>query len=181
MTEENTSISNEENTSITNEDNISNTFGNIISNLSTFKIQITTLQNQIRNLEKYVKKEFKTLNKETEKNKLKGNRKPSGFAKPSQVSTELCSFMKKKSGTEIARTEVTQYIIQYIKENHLQNPDNKKIIKPNIELKNLLGVNDEDELTFFTLQKHMNKHFNINNENKKLTKETNETNNIKEI
>ena len=107
-------------------------------------------------------KEFKTLNKEVEKNKLKGNRKPSGFAKPTQVSTELCNFMKKDIGTEIARTEVTQYIIQYIKDNELQNPINKKIIKPNIELKELLGVSDDDEITFFTLQKYMNKHFNTN-------------------
>lgn len=156
MTEDN------DNLKINNDDNITNTFGNIVSNLSTFKTQITTLQNQIRTLEKYVKKEFKTLNKEVEKNKLKGNRKPSGFAKPTQVSTELCNFMKKDIGTEIARTEVTQYIIQYIKDNELQNPINKKIIKPNIELKELLGVSDDDEITFFTLQKYMNKHFNTN-------------------
>ena len=35
------------------------------------------------------------------KNKNKGNRKPSGFAKPSKVTNELCEFMNKKEGTEI--------------------------------------------------------------------------------
>lgn len=141
---------------------ISNQFNGILGNLSTFKTQITSLQNQLRVLEKHIKKQVKTLNKEAVKNKHKGNRKPSGFAKPSQISTALCSFMNKDSGTEVARTEVTQYIISYIKDHNLQNPLNRKIIEPDNELKNLLGVNDEEEITFFNLQKHMNKHFNTN-------------------
>ena len=34
------------------------------------------------------------------------------------------------NGTEIARTEVTQYLIQYIKDNKLQFAGNAKVIKP---------------------------------------------------
>ena len=67
--------------------------------------------------------------------------------------------MGKEVGTEIARTEVTQYLIQYIKDNELQFSENKKIIVPDNTLKNLLGVNEGDEVTYFNLQRLMNKHF----------------------
>ena len=140
-------------------DPISEQFNGVLNTLSTFRQSITALQMQIRGLEKTVRKEMKGLHKEAQKNKNKGNRKPSGFAKPTLVSDELCSFMGQKSGSEIARTEVTQYLIKYIKDNNLQFTDNKKRIVPDDTLKNLLGVTEDDEVTYFNLQKLMNKHF----------------------
>jgi len=140
-------------------DVIGKQFGGILTTLGTFRQSITALQTQIRNLEKGVRKEMKTLKKEAAKNKAKGNRKPSGFAKPSEVTDELCTFMGKDTGTEIARTEVTQYLIQYIKIHELQFADNKKIILPDATLKALLSVTDKDEVTYFNLQRLMNKHF----------------------
>lgn len=140
-------------------DHIGKQFEGIIQTLGTFRQSITALQTQIRGLEKSVRKEMKTLQKEAAKNRNKGNRRPSGFAKPSKVSSELCTFMKKDVGTEIARTEVTQYLIQYIKDNGLQFAGNKKIIMPDSTLKKLLAVKDGEEVTYFNLQRLMNRHF----------------------
>ena len=127
---------------------MSDKFGDVITTLGTFKKTITELQSQIRDLEKTVKKEIKTVKKENSRKKR--NKNPSGFAKPSKVSDELCLFMNKKCGSEVARTEVTQFIISYIKENYLQCEDNKKIIKPDDKLRSLLSINDkEEELTYF--------------------------------
>lgn len=151
---------NNSNNDFDNSDKILNQFDLIIDSLSSFKNQINLLQQQLRNLEKSVKKEVKTLKKAVVKNKNKGNRKPSGFANPTKVSKELCEFMNKQEGTEIARTEVTKAIISYIKNNNLQSKSNKKIISPDEKLKFLLGINGEEELTYFNLQKYMNKHFN---------------------
>jgi upstream activation factor subunit UAF30 len=136
-------------------------FEGIIDCLSSFKLQINTLQQQLKVLEKTVKKQMTCLQKEItkNKNKNKGNRKPSGFAKPSKVTSELCEFMNKKEGTEIARTEVTKALCSYIKENKLENKDNSKIIYPDNKLKTLLGIEEGQELTYFTIQKFMNKHF----------------------
>ena len=139
--------------------NIFDQFGVIIDSLSHFRIQVNTLQQQIRHLEKNIKKEMKGLKKVAEKSKNKGNKKPSGFANPTKVTKELCEFMNKQEGTQIARTEVTRALISYIKANNLQNKANKKIILPDEKLKFLLGINQEQELTYFNLQKYMNKHF----------------------
>ena len=104
---------------------VSEQFGGLLNNLASFRSQITMLQNQVRALEKTVGKKIRTFARETNKNKNKGNRKPSGFAVPTKISDELCEFMQKPKGSSAARTEVTQYIIQYIKDNNLQWTENR--------------------------------------------------------
>ena len=135
-------------------------FDGILSTLTTFKSQITSLQQQLRGLEKVVKRELNTARKAAEKKRQrKANRKPSGFAKPSSISSELSKFMSKEEGVQVARTEVTQFIIKYIKDNNLQNPENRKMIMPDDTLKKLLAVKENDNVTYFNLQKFMNRHF----------------------
>ena len=146
-------------------ENISEMFSGLLSTLTTFRSQITTIQMGIKNVEKTVKKKMKTLQKEAAKGKHKGSKKASGFAKPTAISPELCQFMSRPKGTEMARTDVTQYLIKYISQKNLQNPDNRKEILPDPALKRLLGVSEKDEVTYFNIQKYMNKHFNSKTEN----------------
>ena len=134
-------------------------FEQLVTQLNQMKTQITGMQNNIKQLEKSVKKQMKGLKKEVTKSKNKGNRQPSGFAKPSKVTKELCEFMNKAEGSEIARTEVTRALVAYIKHNKLENTTNSKIISPDNKLKDLLGLDDSQELTYFNIQKYMNKHF----------------------
>ena len=141
------------------EDAIGVQFETILSSLSTFRGQITNIQQIVRALEKTVKKKQRALQKDALKGKVKGNRKPSGFAKPTRISDELCEFMEKEEGTQVARTEVTQFVIDYIKSKKLQNPENRKTIIPDPKLRKLLGVDETDEVTYFNLQKYMNRHF----------------------
>jgi len=140
-------------------DELFSQFEHLTSQLTLMKTQITGIQQNIKQLEKSVKKQMKGLKKEVVKTKNKGNRQPSGFAKPSKVTKELCLFMNKAEGSEIARTEVTRALVTYIKENKLENTNNSKIISPDNKLKNLLGLDDSQELTYFNIQKYMNKHF----------------------
>ena len=134
-------------------------FEQLITQLNLMKTQISGIQHNIKHLEKNVKKQMKGLKKEVIKTKNKGNRQPSGFAKTSKVTKELCEFMNKAEGSEIARTEVTRALVSYIKENKLENKTNSKIISPDDKLKDLLGLDDSQELTYFNIQKYMNKHF----------------------
>lgn len=144
---------------IEEQDDLFKQFEDVIYSLNMVKGHINTLQNTIKQLEKDVKKQMNGLKKEVLKTKNKGNRSPSGFAKPSKVTKELCDFMNRSEGSEIARTEVTKALVSYIKENKLENTANRKIIIPDNKLKYLLGLEDGQELTFFNIQKYMNKHF----------------------
>jgi len=142
---------------------ITESFNTINNSLTLFKMQISTLQQQVKTIEKNVKKELKNNEKKTKSVIPKAKKAPSGFAKPSKVTKELCEFMNKPEGSEIARTEVTKALVNYIKSNNLQEqtPESKNRINPDDKLINLLGLKVEDinELTFFNIQKHMNKHF----------------------
>jgi chromatin remodeling complex protein RSC6 len=137
-------------------------FTTINDSLTLFKMQISTLQKVVKAVEKDVKKELKNLKKDKKKDKPRAKRAPSGFAKPTKVTKELCDFMNKPDGTEIARTEVTKALVCYIKTNNLieLGQDLKNKIIPDEKLKNLLGIEDEkNDLTYFNIQKYMNKHF----------------------
>ena len=142
-----------------NHSEIGSAFESIIDNLSSFKVQISNIQQQIRVLDKSIKKQMKAHEKDVAKRAKKTARAPSGFARPSKVTKELCDFMNKEEGTKIARTEVTRALVPYIKSNNLEKKENSKIISPDDKLKFLLGVDESDELTYFNIQKYMNKHF----------------------
>jgi chromatin remodeling complex protein RSC6 len=131
-------------------------FANILNALSSLKKNIVIIQNDIRNLEKNIKVKCNRL-----KNKKKTTEKqPSGFAKPMKISDDLCKFLNKDEGTELARTDVTRALIKYIEQNNLQDLSNKKLINPDTKLKYLLGLEDENQIiTYFNIQKYMNRHF----------------------
>lgn len=84
-----------------------------------------------------------------------GSAKPNGFAKPALLSDELCSFLGKPAGTEMARTEVTKELNKYIKAHNLQNPKDKREIHPDSKLQKLLGLKKNEHFTYFTLQKQI--------------------------
>ena len=132
----------------------------IVSDIQNIKQLMTGLTKTIKDYEKKINKRIRTLEKENKKTKNKGNKQPSGFANPTPVSKMLCEFMHKPPDTKMARTDVTKYIIQYIKENKLEDPENAKIIKPDNALTSLFNIKDTSEiLTYFNMQRHMNKHF----------------------
>ena len=138
-------------------------FNTINDSLTLFKMEISTLQKVVKNVEKDVIKELNNIKKNKKKEKTKTKRAPSGFAKPTKVTKELCEFMNQPEGSEIARTEVTKALVSYIKSNNLieLGETTKNKIVPDEKLKNLLGVECEEvnELTYFNIQKYMNRHF----------------------
>ena len=127
------------------------------------KNSITILQNQVKLMEKEKNKKIRRLEKELQKRKERRSREPSGFAKPTKISNKLCEFLNKPPGSEVARTEVTQYLISYIKKHNLQNENNKSFINPDEKLSELLSVNSADNITYFNIQGFMNQHFIKNN------------------
>jgi chromatin remodeling complex protein RSC6 len=121
---------------------------------------VSSIRVDQRVLEKKIAKELKTAQKNSSRRKPKsGTRNPSGFVKPTLISDELASFLGKTTGTEMARTAVTKEINQYIRSNNLQDASNGRIIKPDGKLSALLHLENNEELTYFNLQKFMSRHF----------------------
>jgi chromatin remodeling complex protein RSC6 len=143
-------------------DNIKNDINNMSHDIEEFKNLLKIVKLKVISLQKGYTKKIASLERKINKNKQK-KKKPSGFAKPSKISSQLCSFLNKPPGTKIARTDVTRHLINYIKEHKLQDNDNKKTICPDQKLKNLLDINNN--ITFFSIQGLMNKHFLKYNEN----------------
>jgi chromatin remodeling complex protein RSC6 len=120
---------------------------------------IAALKQDYKTLDKVVNREMKVLQKNSKKRKANSNRQPSGFVKPTLISKDLAKFLGKADGVEMARTEVSKEINQYIRANSLQDKDNGRIILADAKLKKLLNLNDSDELTYFNLQRYMKHHF----------------------
>jgi len=117
------------------------------------------LNRQVTRERKEVSKVVKKLNKGQRKKRRGGNKSPGGFTKPAPLSGPMCAFLEVAEGTELPRTEVTRRVNRYVKENDLQNPENKKQILADGNLKSLLYLKDDDELTYFNLQRYMKIHF----------------------
>ncbi len=134
-------------------------FASLLAQLTALRSQLTTVTTQVRALSKRADRELKQAQKQGRKKRKTGNRAPSGFVKPTKISSELAHFLNKPKGTEMARTEVTREINNYIRENKLQDPKNGRHILADAKLKKLLKLSNKDNLTYFNLQRYMSPHF----------------------
>ena len=144
-------------------DQIESDFASLTERLGQFKAMYASITSDLRKLQKNMARHVKENSRRNRRRKApagdKPKRAPSGFAKPALISPELCSFLGKPKGTEMARTEVTKHLTTYIKEHNLQDSENKRKIVPDAALKKLLNVDESSELTYFNLQKFMKVHF----------------------
>ena len=137
-------------------------FRDILARIQEFRTLAASLTADVRRLQKNVAREVRESNRKNRKRRVQSGdtkRPPSGFAKPALISDSLCQFLGKPSGTEMARTEVTKYLTQYIKQHSLQDSENKRRINCDSALKSLLNVSEGDEVTYFNLQRYMKPHF----------------------
>ena len=139
---------------------LTDSFTEFMTKFQLLVTQMATLKVDFKALEKKAVREIKAAQKEKAKRRRKtGNRSPSGFVKPTLISSELAKFLGKPTGTEMARTEVTREINGYIREHSLQDKDNGRKINPDKALASLLKIKNGDELTYFNLQRYMSPHF----------------------
>ena len=151
-------------------------FNNLNQIINIFKTQLNDIQNQVKAIEKNVKKEMKNSQQQSHAKEVKKiNSIPNGFARPSKVSAELCIFMNRPVGSEISRVDATQYLLKYIREHGLQEMNERKKINPDETLSKLLErggkppttIEEEGEagferappFTYYNLQTYLNHHF----------------------
>lgn len=140
-------------------DLLSNVMNDFSTNLQSLTTALANLRTEFKNLTKVVNRELKQASKSSRRKRAGGNKQPSGFVKPTLITEELASFLGRENGTEMARTEVTKEINQYIRTNNLQDSSNGRHINPDAKLTKLLGYDGSETLTYFNLQKYLSPHF----------------------
>jgi upstream activation factor subunit UAF30 len=113
-----------------------------------------------QNVEEQINKLILSIPYVIQRQPLRENFLKSKFCTPTKISNELADFLGKERGTEMPRTEATREINKYIKINNLQDSENKRIINPDEKLAKLFKLNNNDELTYFNIQKYMTPHLN---------------------
>ena len=133
----------------------------VTGNLNTLRETVSAMLSQVKKLEKRVHREIKDARKRKRRAKTEEGvdappRKPSIFEIPTKVTDELCKFLGKSNGTLMSRSEVTKAVNNYVKEKGLKN---KHDIKPDAALKKLLAIGEGEPLTYFNLQRYLNRHY----------------------
>lgn len=117
--------------------------------------ELKRVEKRVARLQKEADKRRRRVKKPVEGEEVKP-RKPSIFEIPTALSNELCSFLARPAGSKESRSNVTKAITAYVREKNLKD---KHTIKPDAKLVALLGVKAEDVLTYFNLQKYLNRHY----------------------
>lgn len=136
-------------------------FASVLERLQTFATEVKELIVTVKVLQKEFNK-IKSAKGSRKAKKAAGGdtkRAPSGFAKPTKLSDQLCDFLGLPKGSSLARTEVTRVINQYVKSNNLQHTEDKRQIMPDAKLKGIMTIKEGDKLTYFNLQSYIKHHF----------------------
>jgi len=118
-----------------------------------------SLKNLKKDLDKSHLRELKNVKKKKKSdNNVKSNKEPSGFNKPALVPDEFCKQpWGCDEGQLIPRTQLTKMVYDYIKDNDLQDPADKRIIHPDDNVKSLFHLEPGQCLEFKTFQTYMAK------------------------
>ena len=87
----------------------------------------------------------------------KKDRAPSGFAKATAVPEPLRNFLKLGADVELPRTEVAKQIYSYVRDKNLRDTDDRRIIHPDLSIRNLFSLKEGETLDFKNFQKQLSK------------------------
>ena len=133
----------------------------VTTQLATLRETAASVIALVKRLEKRVHREIKDARKrkrrvKTDENGVEVKRAPSIFERPTQVTAELLTFLGRPAATLMSRSEVTKAVNEYVKANGLKN---KHDIKPDGPLRKLLAIGEAEPLTYFNLQRYLNRHY----------------------
>jgi chromatin remodeling complex protein RSC6 len=119
---------------------------------------VRSVNKRVRMLKNYLSRVLKQKGK----NPNASTNKNSGFLKPVAISKDMSTFTGWSPDKLRSRVEVTKALCNYIKENDLQNPADKRQIVPDAKLAKLLSYDSktaDQPLTYFRMQSLMKDHF----------------------
>jgi len=161
----NGSISNE------NNENNDNPVTIYVNKLNKYVETIAKMNSELKQLVtvgKTLEKDFNQIVKllaKKNKNKSNENRALTGFAMPTYLTDEMYDFlnehteMKIENGQKVHRIAVTRTLNKYIKDNGLRQEKDKRYFTPNSTLHRIFRSTENDEVSYFNLQKYIKHHF----------------------
>ena len=142
------------------EDSFQVKFDALTSDLTSIATTVKNLLASTKIMLKEYNKAQKNGSKRGRKNGAPGvKRTPSGFAKPTLLSDDLCDFLAIDHGSERARMDVTRLLNAYIKEHNLQDPTDKRKIIPDAKINGIMNLKPGDNLSYFNMQTFIKHHF----------------------
>jgi len=138
-------------------------FRAVVTHLSNLKETLSGLFAEVKRLEKRVGRDLRDARKRRRRNRVVEGAdgevkpaRPSIFEIPTTLTEELNTFLGNPKGTQMSRSAVTKAITKYVKDNNLKN---KHDINPDAPLRKLLAVDESIQLSYFNLQRYLNKHY----------------------
>ena len=132
------------------------------SRTETIRKELALLAGELKVLKRLAARAVRAPRRRRVPDASDAERKPSGFARPSPLSDQLCTVLGVDKGTEMPRTMVTRMICKIIKDNGINDSVNKRQIdlsKPQAHaLKALLMPEPGATITYFNLQKYLKRH-----------------------
>ena len=146
------------------------TFDDIIKSVDSEIEQLREASSKTKGVKflRTLNKNLKTLKTQTSRAMRKKHRTNrttntnSGFLKPVKMSTAMAKFTGWDQTVPRSRVDVTKYICDYIKQNNLQNPTDRRQILVDNKLGKLLGYDPakaEDPMTYYRIQSYLKPHF----------------------
>lgn len=114
-------------------------------------------------LQKRVARDLKEASKRRRKVRKEGVdgeqvvKRPTIFTTPLPLKDDLATFLGKSKGTLMTPAEVTKAVRQYIDTHGLKDKENGHMIHPDAAMRRVLGVSDQEHLTYRNIQKYLYK------------------------
>jgi len=78
-----------------------------------------------------------------------------GLTKPMTLSAELAAIVAKEKGEKLSRSEIIKRLWAYLKENNLQDPENKQFFTPDELMEPVFG---SEKIRAFSMSKYLKEH-----------------------
>lgn len=133
-------------------------YENILNRLKVTQSLLREINSDMLLLNREYQRTSRPINKK-KTFKKPGDNSRSGITQEVNVSQDLEKFLGLNPGSKISRTSVTRAVTSYIKEHNLQNPSNRRQIILDQTLSQLLNPPENEQVTYFNLQKFLKGHY----------------------
>jgi chromatin remodeling complex protein RSC6 len=117
----------------------------------------------LQRLQKRVAKEVKEAGRRRRRSKKESDdgtvkeKRPTIFTTPVTLKDELCSFLGKAKGSQMTPADVTRAFSAYVDSHKLKDAEKGHTIHPDAAMRKVLGVKDDETLTYRNIQSFLYK------------------------